>query len=163
MLNSETQTPTKRLKELRILLPKKPPSPIGAFCNVKLHGDLAYVSGQGPVTEDGNVLQGKLGQEINAEIGRKHARLAAINMLAALKEEFGTLDVVSGVVKMLGLVNSTPNFDRHPYVIDGASTLLAEVFGLNSLHARSAFGVASLPNQISVELEGIFSIEIDDV
>ncbi len=156
---TEVQTPEAKLVQLGVKVPSGPPSPIGAFCNVRLHADLAYVSGQGSLTADGTLLRGKVGCDIDAETAREHARLVAINMLAALRSSLGTLDAVTGVIKLLGLVNATPEFEEHPYVIDGASTLLAEVFGHRGVHARSAFGVGSLPNQITVEIEGIFSLE----
>lgn len=147
-----------RLACLGIDLPEMPPAPIGAFCNVRAHGDLLYVSGQGPVLPDGTLLRGKVGRDVTAEVAQEHARLVAINMLAALRVRLGSLDPVTGVVKLLGLVNATPEFERHPFVIDGASTLLAEIFGAEGVHARSSFGVGSLPNQITVEIEGIFSV-----
>lgn len=148
--------PESRLVALGVVLPGTPPAPIGAFANVRRAGGLLYVSGQGPVTADGTLLTGRVGDDVTAEIAQAHARLVAINILAALRGELGSLDAVGGVVKLLGLVNATPDFERHPFVIDGASMLLAEVFGRTGTHARSAFGVASLPNRITVEIEAIF-------
>lgn len=147
-----------RLARLGIELPAAAPSPIGSFCNVRVSGDLAYVSGQGPVEADGTLLRGKVGADVTAEEARDHARLVAINILATLRDHFGSLDRVTGVVKLLGLVNATPDFERHPFVIDGASTLMADLFGASGIHARSAFGVGSLPNSITVEIEAIFEI-----
>lgn len=147
-----------RLSRLRIELPAAAPKPIGSFCNVRVSGDLAYVSGQGPIKADGTLLRGKVGADVTAEEARDHARLVAINILATLRDHFGGLDRVRSVVKLLGLVNATPDFERHPFVIDGASTLLADLFGAAGIHARSAFGVGSLPNNITVEIEGIFEI-----
>lgn len=155
----DRETPTiDRLAKLGVVLPPAAPTPIGAFCNVRRSRGLAYVSGQGPVLADGTLLRGKVGAEISAEVARDHARLVAINILGALRDALGDLGQVTGVVKLLGLVNATPEFERHPFVIDGASTLLAEVFGEAGSHARSAFGVASLPNNITVEIEAIFEI-----
>jgi enamine deaminase RidA (YjgF/YER057c/UK114 family) len=151
-------TPEKRLADLGIKLPNAGPSPIGAFCNVRRSGSQLYVSGQGPVMADGTLLCGKVGGDISAEVARDHARLVAVNILAALRDHLGNLDPVAGVVKLLGLVNSTPEFSRHPFVIDGASELLADVFGAGGVHARSAFGVVSLPNQITVEIEAIIQL-----
>ena len=108
---------------------------------------------------DGTLLSGKVGGDVSAEVARDHARLVAINILATLRDHLGNLNPVGGVVKLLGLVNSTPEFSRHPYVIDGASELLADVFGAGGIHARSAIGVASLPNQITVEIEAIFELK----
>ncbi len=152
-------TPEQRLAVLGLELPGRGPTPIGAFCNVRRSGSQLYVSGQGPVMADGTLLTGKVGSDVSAEVARDHARLVAINILAAVRDHLGNLERVSGVVKLLGLVNSTAEFSRHPYVIDGASELLADVFGAGGVHARSAFGVASLPNQITVEIEAILQLE----
>ncbi|MFV0334694.1 MAG: RidA family protein [Tropicimonas sp.] len=150
--------PSRRLAALGIDLPPAAPAPIGAFCNVRRTGNLLYVSGQGPVQADGTLMRGKVGADVSAEAAREHARLVALNILGALRDALGGLDGVRGVVKLLGLVNASPDFERHPYVIDGASLLLADVFGEAGIHARSAFGVASLPNNITVEIEAIFEL-----
>lgn len=149
-------SPSQRLAALGVDLPPAAPTPIGAFCNVRRTGNLLYVSGQGPVLADGTLLRGKVGADVSAEEAREHARLVAVNILGALRDAMGSLDNVAGVVKLLGLVNASPDFERHPFVIDGASLLLAEVFGEAGAHARSAFGVGSLPNNITVEIEAIF-------
>lgn len=154
-----SQSPEHCLKKLGIELPAAAPAPIGAFCNVRQSGNLVFVSGQGPVEADGTLLTGKVGGDVSAETARDHARLVAVNILATLRDHLGSLENVTGVVKLLGLVNATPEFSRHPHVIDGASTLLAEIFGMEGVHARSAFGVTSLPNQITVEIEAIFEID----
>lgn len=151
-------TIAERLAGLDIELPAMAPTPIGAFCNVRQARGLAFVSGQGPVLPDGTLLRGKVGADVDAETARDHARLVAINILATLRDHLGGLDRVAGVVKLLGLVNATPDFERHPHVIDGASTLLADIFGADGIHARSAFGVASLPNNITVEIEAVFEL-----
>lgn len=148
-------TPEQRLAELGLQLPDVAPSPIGAFCNVRESGSLLFVSGQGPVLADGTLMRGKVGDDVSAEQAREHAALVAVNILVALRTYLGSLDEVGGVVKLLGLVNATPDFERHPFVIDGASTLLADVFGASGVHSRSAFGVGSLPNRITVEIEAI--------
>lgn len=152
------ETPEMRLSQAGISLPNIAPAPIGAFCNVRKSGNLLFVSGQGPVQADGTLLCGRVGDDVSAETAREHAKLVAINMLATLSEHLGDLDAVAGVVKLLGLVNSTADFARHPFVIDGASELLVEVFGPEGVHARSSFGVASLPNHITVEIEAIFEL-----
>jgi enamine deaminase RidA (YjgF/YER057c/UK114 family) len=156
------ETPETRLQALGRLLPDSPPSPIGSFQNVRRSGNLLYVSGQGPVKADGTLLRGKVGGDVSADEAREHAELVALNIIAALRQFLGSLDQVGGLVKLLGLVNATPEFARHPHVIDGASDILARVFRDNRGHARSAFGVSSLPNQITVEIEAIFELA-DDV
>nr|WP_306263620.1 RidA family protein [Pararhizobium sp. IMCC3301] len=154
-----TDTAEKRLAALGISLPQAAPSPIGSFCNVRESRGLIYVSGQGPIEADGHLHCGKVGSDVTAEQARAHATLTAINILAALRGHLGSLDRVGGVIKLLGLVNATPDFARHPFVIDGASELMAAVFGNCGIHARSAFGVGSLPNQITVEIEAIFEVK----
>ncbi|MBO0902904.1 RidA family protein [Jiella sonneratiae] len=149
-------TPESRLAAARIALPAAPPVPIGSFTNVRECGSLLYVSGQGPVLQDGSLMRGKVGGDVDAEAARGHAEIVALNILAALRGHCGSLDAVGGVVKLLGLVNATPDFARHSFVIDGASDLLAAVFGPAGVHARSSFGVSSLPNNITVEVEAIF-------
>ncbi|MBS8226368.1 RidA family protein [Vannielia litorea] len=156
MTSDLMETPEQRIASLGISLPSRAPSPIGSFCNVRRSGDMIYVSGQGPVQADGTLLKGKVGSEVTADTARDHAELVAVNILAALRDALGSLDRVKGVVKLLGLVNCDPEFEHHPFVIDGASNLLAEVFGEPGIHARSAFGVGSLPNRITVEIEAIF-------
>ncbi|MEH6786272.1 MAG: RidA family protein [Paracoccus sp. (in: a-proteobacteria)] len=157
-ITSLPTTPETRLVRIGITLPDAAPKPIGSFRNVRVSGGMIYVSGQGPVRADGSLIRGKVGAEISAEEARDHARLVAINILSALRDALGSLDRVGGVVKLLGMVNADPDFERHPFVIDGASDLLAEVFGETGIHARSAFGVGSLPNRIPVEIEAIFEV-----
>ena len=153
------ETPERRLAGLGIQLPDAATTPIGAFCNVRRSGSLLFVSGQGPVKADGSLHCGKVGADVTPEEARDHARLTAINILATLRYHLGSLDPICGVVKLLGLVNATPELSRHPFIIDGASELLSAVFGEGGIHARSAFGVASLPNQITVEIEAIFELK----
>lgn len=148
-----------RLAQAGIELPPKVPTPIGSFVNVRETAQgLAYVSGQGPVLPDGTLLRGKVGAEVSAEEARDHAKLVAINILAALRDHLGGFSRVAGALKLLGLVNATPDFTRHPFVIDGASNLIADALGDSGIHARSAFGVSSLPNNITVEIEAIFEL-----
>jgi enamine deaminase RidA (YjgF/YER057c/UK114 family) len=152
------KTPEARLRALKLALPARAPSPIGAFRNLRRTGRLVHVSGQGPAAEDGTLMRGKVGADVDTETARAHARLVALNILAVLRDELGSLDAVGGVVKLLGLVNATPDYEEHPAVIDGASELFHQVFGEAGVHARSSFGVASLPNRITVEIEAIFEL-----
>lgn len=147
-----------RLAKLGLVIPDRAPDPIGAFRNVRQHGDLLYVSGQGPVHPDGTLERGKVGGNVTAEQARGHAQLVALNILAVINDHLGGLDAVGSVIKLLGLVNATPDFERHPFVIDGASELLHAVFGAQGVHARSSLGVSSLPNQITVEIEAVFAL-----
>ncbi len=147
-----------RLARAGIELPTAPPEPIGAFRNVIIHGGLAWVSGQGPVHPDGRLERGKVGQEIDAELARTHARLVALNILSALRATLGGLDAIERVIRLQGLVNAAPDFTRHPFVIDGASEVMAEAFGEAGIHGRTSFGVGSLPNNITVEIDGVFAL-----
>lgn len=152
------RTPEARLRALGLALPAGAPAPIGAFRNLRRTGAIVHVSGQGPVTEDGTLMRGKVGEDVTTEAARAHARLVALNILAVLRNELGSLDAVGGVVKLLGFVNATPDYEAHPEVIDGASELFHQIFGEAGAHARSSFGVGSLPNRITVEIEATFEL-----
>lgn len=157
-MNPETATHESRLAANRFHLPPAAPSPVGAFRNLRRHGDCVFISGQGPVQADGTFLRGKVGQDVSTAEARDHAELVALNILAVLREEFGTLDAIKGVIKLVGLVNAVPDYEDHPQVIDGASDVMHKVFGDAGSHARTSFGVGSLPNRITVEIEAIFEI-----
>jgi enamine deaminase RidA (YjgF/YER057c/UK114 family) len=122
-------------------------------------GNVLYLSGQGPRDENGNMLAGKLGAEISIEEGYRRARLVGLGLLAAMRDALGSLDRVDYIVKLLGMVNATPNFNDPPKVINGCSDLFVDVFGEAGRHARSAVGHVTLPNQISVEIEAIVAIK----
>lgn len=152
------ETAEARLLELGIELPPLP-APVGNFVYSRSAGGLAYMSGQGPLLEDGTMATGKVGRDVGADEARAHARRTGLVLLAAMRAEFGSLDRVRSVVKLLGMVNATPEFADHPKVIDGCSDLLVEVFGAErGSHARSAVGVGSLPNGITVEIEAVVSL-----
>lgn len=152
-------TPEQRLENLGLMLPSPQP-PIGNFRNVKHHGNLLYVSGQGPVSPEGVFLSGKVGADVSAEVAQEHAQLVGLNILGALKAELGELSRITDIIKLLGMVNATPDFEKHPFVINGCSNLLCEVFGDAGPHARSAIGVGSLPNNITVEIEVIAAFKV---
>jgi enamine deaminase RidA (YjgF/YER057c/UK114 family) len=147
-----------RLRELGIALPNPPP-PAGNYVLAVTIGNLVLLSGHGPRAADGSYPSGKAGAEFTAEAARAEARVVGLNILASLRAEIGNLDRVRRVVKVLGMVNATPDFGDHPQVIDGFSDLMVEVFGEAGRGARSAVGMASLPFQIPVEVEMI--VEID--
>lgn len=156
----DNQTPEQRLEALGITLPKVI-NPIGNFRNAKRIGNLIYVSGQGPVTSDGEYLTGKVGGDVTAEQAQDHAKIVAINILAVLKAELGELSKITDVIKLLGMVNAIPEFEQHPKVINGCSDFLCQILGDVGPHARSAFGVGSLPNNITVEIEAIVAVRDD--
>ena len=145
-----------RLKELGIELPP-PPKPAANYVTCVRTGNLLFVSGHGPGP---NAPSGKLGQNLSVEQGYQVAREVGMNILATVRAELGSLDRVKRVVKVLGMVNSTTDFEDHPFVINGCSDLFIEVFGDNGRHARSAVGMGSLPSGIPVEIEAI--IEVTD-
>ena len=147
-----------RLKDLGIELPPPPPKG-GIYKPVVVHGNTAYVSGHGPYKTDGEYIEGRLGDDMSLEEGKAAARQVGLAMLATLKNELGSLDRVKRVIKLLGMVNSTPNFPDHPKVINGCSELFAQVWGDdNGVGARSAVGMGALPGRIAVEIEGIFEL-----
>jgi enamine deaminase RidA (YjgF/YER057c/UK114 family) len=147
-----------RLSQLGIQLPP-PKAPAYAYVPVACHGDLAWVSGQLPWRTDGSLPQGKLGAGVTVEEGREAARLCVLNALSLLKAQLGSLDRIVRVVKVTGFVASAPGFIDQPSVMDGASSLLLEIFGEAGRHARSAVGMAELPRAVPVEVEFVFAFK----
>ncbi len=148
-----------RLQQLGLTLPepmKLPPGVTLPFPWVRVRGDRAYISGHGPQNADGSLAAplGKVDADVSLEEGYQAARLAALSILGSLKRELGDLDRVVTWLKVFGMVNSAPGFNRQPQVINGFSDLILEVFGPDrGLHARSAVGMAELPFGIPVEIE----------
>jgi enamine deaminase RidA (YjgF/YER057c/UK114 family) len=148
-----------RIKELGITLPE-PPKPAGTYVPHVVTGNLLFVSGNGPRRPDGTFARGKVGAGVSAEEARDHARLVGTVILGIVRTALGSLDRVERVVKLLGMVNAIPEFSDQPKVIDGCADLFVEVFGPErGRGARSAVGMGSLPNQITVEIEAIFEIK----
>ena len=148
----------KKLIELNITLPNTP-KPIANYVPSKRSGNLIFLSGQGPRTPDGDFISGKVGVDISVDEAYDAARMVGIQLLSALKSEITDLNNVKQIIKLLGMVNAIDSFKDNPNVINGCSDLLVEVFGEKGKHARSAVGVASLPNQIPVEIEMIVEVE----
>ena len=147
-----------RVKDLGLELPPAP-KPAGVYTPVLVVDGLAYVSGHGPLRPDGTMMTGKVGRDTDQEGGKKAARQTALAILATLRANLGSLDRVQQVIKVLGMVNAAPDFTEHPAVINGCSELFAEVFGPeHGVGARSAVGMGSLPGDITVEIEAIFSV-----
>ena len=147
-----------RLKKLRIDLPAAI-TPVANYVPAAKTGNLIFLSGHGPLKEDGTLITGKVGADLTAEQGYETARRIAIGLLGTLKAEIGDLDAIKRIVKLLGFVNCTAEFADQPNVINGASDLLVEVFGEKGKHARSAVGTNALPFNIAVEIEMIVEIE----
>jgi enamine deaminase RidA (YjgF/YER057c/UK114 family) len=147
-----------RLKQLGLTLPQVP-APVANYLPYRIAGNLLFLAGQGPRGADGSSLTGKVGGEVSVDEGYKRARLVGLQLLSATRMALGSLDRVDAVVKMLCMVNAVPDFRDHPKVANGMSDLFVEVFGDAGKHARSAVGMGSLPNQISVEIEGVLAIK----
>jgi len=147
-----------KLKEKGIVLPE-PQKPVANYVNVVRVGNLLFLAGKGPTKPDGSNITGKVGKDLTIEQGYEAARLVAINHLAVLKAELGSLNKVKRIVKVLGMVNCTEDFKDQPKVINGYSDLMVEIFGDKGKHARSAVGMYALPLNIAVEVEVIVEVE----
>ena len=148
-----------RLQELGIELTEVFP-PAGKYVGAVRTGSLVFVSGAGPIRQDGTFVTGKVGRDVDLDAAKEAARLTGLQLLAVLRAELGSLDRVARVVKTLGMVNCAPGFNRTPAVIDGCSELLVSVFGEAGRGARSAVGMAELPFDIAVEIELV--VEVSD-
>jgi len=154
-------TAEERIQTLGLELPQ-PPKPRASYVPAKQVGSLLFVSGHGPLKSDGTMITGRLGDDMQDEQGKLAARQVGLTMLATLKE-LGYLNKIKSVVKVLGMVNCTPEFGNQPEVINGFSDLMGEVFGDDGRHARSAVGMLlpsgkSAPGSIAVEVEAIFEV-----
>lgn len=147
-----------RLADLNLELPKLPPRG-GIYKSVRQVGKLLYISGQGATIEGAPIITGKLGTDCTIEEGQQAARLCVMNALSVLNDYLGDLGRIESVVKVLAFVASGPNFNMQPKVVDGASKLLADIWGEDGIGARSAIGVAELPGDIAVEIEFIFEVK----
>lgn len=149
--------PDLRIIELGLKLPPAP-KPVGVYKPLLVVDKFLYVSGQGPIKTDGTLMTGRLGADLDTEEGKLAARQVGLTMLSTIKTHFGDLKRIKRLVKVLGMVNSAPGFDKQPAVINGFSELMAEVFGPeNGIGVRSAVGMI-LPSNIPVEVEAIFEL-----
>jgi enamine deaminase RidA (YjgF/YER057c/UK114 family) len=149
----------KRIVDLKLELPPAP-KPVAVYKPMVLVGNMAYVSGHGPLKADKTMITGRVGKELDWQAGKIAARQVGLAILATLRAHLGSLDRVKRLIKVLGMVNSTADFKDHPQVINGCSELFVEVFGPeNGIGARSAVGMGSLPGNIAVEIEAIFEIQ----
>ncbi len=151
-------TVEQRLADLGYQLPPVS-APIGSYVKGVVVGNLLFLSGNGPDQPGYTSPKGKVGDDVTIEQAVEAARYVGLNLLAAAKDTLGSLDRIRRVVKVLGMVNSAPNFGQQPRVINGCSDLFLAVFGDAGRHARSAVGMAALPNGIPVEIEAIFEVE----
>lgn len=151
------KSPSERSKALGLVFPPAP-KPLGVYKPLLVVGKFLYVSGQGPIKTDGTLITGRAGDDLNEDEAKQAARQVGLTMLATIQTHFGDLDQIKRVVKVLGMVNSTPDFGKQPYVINGFSELMAEVFGKeNGIGVRSAVGMI-LPDNIPVEIEAMFEL-----
>jgi enamine deaminase RidA (YjgF/YER057c/UK114 family) len=149
--------PDLRIVELGLILPPAP-KPAGVYKPVLVVDKFLYISGQGPINTDGTLMKGKLGADLDTEEGKLVARQVGLTMLSTIKTHFGDLKKIKRLVKVLGMVNSAPSFEKQPLVINGFSELMAEVFGEeNGVGVRSAVGMI-LPSNIPVEVEAVFEL-----
>jgi len=148
-----------RIAELKLELPP-PPKPAGVYKPLVVAGGMAYVSGHGPLKSDGTMMTGRIGADVDMAAGVASARQTGLTILTTLREVLGSLDHVIRVVKLLGMVNCTPDFKDQPLVINGCSELFRDIWGAErGVGARSAVGMGSLPGNITTEIEAIFELD----
>jgi enamine deaminase RidA (YjgF/YER057c/UK114 family) len=149
---------TENFKALGLSLPPAP-TPLGVYKPCLIDGKYLYLSGHGPVQDDKSLIIGRIGSEMDIEQGKLAARQVGLTMLSTIVANIGSLDKIKRVIKVLGMVNCTPDFGRHPYVINGCSELFAKIWGEeNGIGVRSAVGMGSLPDNIPVEVEALFEL-----
>jgi enamine deaminase RidA (YjgF/YER057c/UK114 family) len=151
-------SPDQRFINLNLTLPPAP-TPLGVYKPFLIVDKFVYVSGHGTIKEDRSLIIGKVGIDLNAEEAKLAARQVGLAILATLKANLGSFNKIKRVIKVLGMVNAVPEFERHPFVINGCSELFASVWGEdNGVGVRSAVGMASLPDNIPVEIEAMFEL-----
>ena len=149
--------PSEQIKKLNLTFPPAP-KPAGVYRPLLVVGKFLYVSGQGPMKNDGTLMLGRLGDNLITEEGKLVARQVGLTMLSSIQTHFGSLDKIKRVVKVLGMVNCTPDFTQHPLVVNGFSEIMADVFGKeHGIGVRSAVGMI-LPDGIPVEVEAMFEL-----
>ena len=147
-----------KIKDLNIILPKAP-DPVGSYLATKIAGKFLFISGQISISDKGELIKGKLGKELNTEDGYNAAKRCALNIIAQAKKACSNdLNKIKSCVKLTGFVNSTDNFIEQPKVINGASDLIASVFGNSGMHTRAAVSANSLPLGVAVEVDAIFEL-----
>ncbi len=153
MYNADEQ-----FEKLGLSLPPAP-APKGVYKPCLIDGKYLYLSGHGPVQDDASLIIGRIGSEMDPEYGKLAARQVGLTMLSTIKTNLGSLNKIKRVIKVLGMVNCTPEFEHHPFIINGCSELFASVWGEeNGIGVRSAVGFGSLPDNIPVEIEALFEL-----
>jgi len=154
----ENLTAEQRFEQTGLTLPPAP-RPMGVYKPFLVDGNHLYVSGHGPFKDDGSLIKGRIGDTIVPENGKEAARQVGLAILSTIKNGLGSLDKVKRVIKVLGMVNCIPDFEKHPYIINGCSELFKAVWGdENGVGVRSAVGMGSLPDNIPVEIEAMFEL-----
>lgn len=153
-----TFSPQENFLKLGLELPP-PPSPLGVYKPCLIDGKYLYLSGHGPVQNDKSLIIGRIGEDMDMDAGKLAARQVGLTMLSTIIAHLGSLDKIKRVIKVLGMVNCSSDFEKHPFIINGCSELLREVWGAeNGVGVRSAVGMGSLPDNIPVEIEAIFEL-----
>ena len=148
----------KKIVELKIKLPNAA-NPVGSYVAAKISGKMLFISGQISIDENGELIKGKIGKDLNTEEGYNAAKRCALNIVAQVKKKCGgDLSKIKSCIKLTGYVNSTDNFTEQPKVINGASDLIASIFGDSGMHTRAAVSTNSLPLGVSVEVDAIFEL-----
>jgi hypothetical protein len=151
-------TAEENFESLGLTLPP-PPKPLGVYKPLLIDGRHCYISGHGTVKADGSLIIGRIGETLSPEQGKEAALQVGLAILSTLKSNLGSLNKIKRVIKVLGMVNCTPDFEKHPGVINGCSELFAKVWGTdNGIGVRSAVGMGSLPDNIPVEIEALFEL-----
>jgi len=154
----ENPTPDQNFKQTGLILPPAP-APMGVYKPCLVDGKHLYLSGHGPVQNDKTLIIGRIGVELDMEQGKLAARQVALTILSTILANFGSLNKIKRVIKVLGMVNCVSTFEKHPYIINGCSELFATVWGTdNGVGVRSAVGLGSLPDNIPVEIEALFEL-----
>ncbi len=152
----------KNFEQLKLNLPPAP-RPLGVYKPGLIDGKYLYLSGHGPVQEDRSLITGRIGKDLDMEQGKLAARQVGLAMLSTIQATIGSFNKIKRVIKVLGMVNCTPEFEKHPYIINGCSELFAAIWGdENGVGVRSAVGLGSLPDNIPVEIEALFELKSDD-
>ena len=157
-MNADSSLVDKKIEELAIQL-QKPVKPVANYVTTVQTGNLVFTSGHGPIGDDGQLILGQLGTDMDIEGGYQAARAVGIGLLSTLKATLGNLDRIKKIVKLVGFVNSSADFKDQPAVVNGASDLFVEIFGDKGRHARSAVGMVQLPDGIAVEVEMVVEVE----
>ncbi len=154
------ETPEINFAKLGLTLPPAP-KPLGVYKPCLIDGKYLYLSGHGTVMPDGSLIKGRIGADLDIDQGKLAARQVGLAMLATIKANIGSLNKVKRVIKVLGMVNCTPDFERHPFIINGCSELFADVWGEEKgIGVRSAVGMGTLPDNIPVEIEALFELHV---